>query len=77
MIVIVTTGVSCLGRLLKLNNSLQELNMGSNNDIGDDGMSSLADGLQCNITLTKLNVQNCGVSVKGNVVYKTGFKIIL
>ena len=51
--------------------------MGSNNDIGDDGMSSLADGLQYNITLTKLNVQNCGVSVKGNVVYKTGFKIIL
>ena len=46
------------------------------NDIGDDGMSSVADRLQYNKTLTKLNVQLCGLSVKGTVVYKTEFKII-
>ena len=75
MIAIVTTGASCVGELLKVNNSLQELVMGYN-QIGDDGMSSVADGLQCNNTLTKLDVQRCGFSVKGTVVYKTEFKII-
>ena len=52
VIVIVTTGASCLGELLKVNNSLQELSM-QYNDI-DDGMPSVADGLQYNKTLTKL-----------------------
>ena len=75
MIVIVTTGVSCVGELLKVNNSLQELIMWGN-PIHDDGMSSVADGLQCNNTLTKLYVEECGFSVKGTVVYKTEFKII-
>ena len=75
MIVIVTTGASCVGELLKVNNSLQELDM-RGNQIGDDGMSSVADGLQCNKTLTELNVRECGFSVKGTVVYKTEFKII-
>ena len=75
MIVIVTTGASCVGELLKVNNSLQELDI-SSNPIHDDGVSAVADGLQCNNTLTKLNVQLCGFSVKGTVVYKTEFKII-
>ena len=75
MIVIVTTGASCLGELLKVNNSLQEFNMGRN-VIGDDGMSSVADGLQYNKSLTILDVHECGLSVKGTVVYKTVFKII-
>ena len=73
---IVTTGASCVGELLKVNNSLQELGM-NYNDINDDGMSSVANGLQCNNTLTELYVQGCGFSVKGTVVYKTEFKIIL
>ena len=75
VIVIVTTGASCLGELLKDNNSLQVLHMG-NNAIGDDGMSSVADGLQYNKTLTKLYAGKCRLSVKGTVVYKTKFKII-
>ena len=75
VIVIVTTGASCLGELLKVNNSLQKLGMGYN-VIGDDGMSSVADGLWYNKSLTKLGVQMCGLSVKGIVVYKTEFKII-
>ena len=75
VIVIVTTGASCLGELLKVNNSLQKLYMGSN-AIGDHGMSSVADGLQHNRSLTILGVQMCGLSVKGTVVYKTEFKII-
>ena len=75
MIVIVTTGASCVGELLKVNSSLQELNM-YNNPIRDNGVSAVADGLQCNNTLTKLDVGVCRFSVKGTVVYKTEFKII-
>ena len=36
------------------------------NDIGDDGMSSVADGLQHNNTITKLAVSHCKFSVKGS-----------
>ena len=43
--------------------------MGSN-DIGDDGMSSIANGLQYNKSLTKLNIQNCGLSAKGKIEFK-------
>ena len=75
VIFIVTTGASCLGELLKVNNSLQKLDMGEN-VIGDDGMSSVADGLQYNKSLTILDVHKCGLSAKGTVVYKTEFKII-
>ena len=46
------------------------------NVIGDDGMSSVADGLQYNKSLTKLDIKWCGLSVKGTVVYKTEFKMI-
>ena len=64
-VVTVTTGAGCLGELLKVNNSLQELVMKCNS-IGDDGMSSIADGLQHNKSLRNLNVSKCKVSVKGN-----------
>ena len=60
---------------MKVNNSLQELDI-RENDIGDDGMLLVVDGLQCNNTLTKLDVGECGLSVKGTVVYKTKFNII-
>ena len=75
MIVIFTTGASCVGELLKVNNSLQELDM-YDNPIDDDGVSAVANGLQCNNTLIELDVGRCGFSVKGTVVYKTEFKII-
>ena len=39
------------------------------NDIGDDGMSSVADGLQHNNTLAKLDVTMCRFSVKGSYSY--------
>ena len=60
------TGAGCLSKLLKVNNSLQELDM-YRNDIGDDGISLVVDGLQCNSTLIKLNVGLCRLSVKGTV----------
>ena len=39
------------------------------NVIGDDGMSSVVDGLQHNKSLTKLDVSECGVSLKGSHVF--------
>ena len=50
MIVIVTTGASCVGELLKVNNSLQDQELVMRDD--PIGMSSVADGLRCNSTLT-------------------------
>ena len=61
---IVTVGASALNELLKVNNSLQELNM-SFNYIGDEGISSIAEGLQSNKSLTKLEVDYCKFSSKG------------
>ena len=41
----------------------------SSSYIGDNGMSSVADGLQHNNTLKKLDVSNCEFSVKGSYSY--------
>ena len=38
-----------------------------NNDIRDDGMFFVCEGLQHNYMLTSLSVRNCGFSVKGIV----------
>ena len=38
------------------------------NDIGGDGMAAISEALQKNKSLTELNVCECGLSVKGNVV---------
>ena len=40
----------------------------SHNDIGDDGMAVISEALQNSKSLTKLNVEKCGLSVQGNVV---------
>ena len=60
---------------MKVNNSLQKLVM-YRNDIGDNGILLVVDGLQCNNILTALDVAKCGLSVKGTVAYKTKFKTI-
>ena len=41
------------------------------NDIDDNGMSSVFDGLQHNKSLTKLNVSVCRVSLKGSHIFLT------
>ena len=58
------TGARSVGELLMANNSLKELDL-EQNDISDNGISSVADGLQYNDTLTKLSVINCGISEEG------------
>lgn len=53
-----------------INNSLQVLDMRSNFGIifGIE-ISSVASGLQCNKTLTELNVVECWLSAKGIATY--------
>jgi len=48
--------------------TLRRLNV-SGNDIGDNGMSVITEGLQSNKTLAKLNVSGCELSVKGTEMY--------
>ena len=50
------------------NKKLQYLNIGDN-EIGDDGVSHVTEGLQQNDTLTKLVLYNCTISAKGNFSY--------
>ena len=47
--------------------TLRELDV-SRNDIGDNGISVITEGLQFNKTLIKLNVSWCRFSVKGSYV---------
>ena len=51
--------------MLMENKNLIQLNIGGN-DISDDGVMHVTEGLQQNDTLTKLWLHNCMISVKGN-----------
>ena len=39
------------------------------NDIGDDGMAVISEALQHNKSLTILRLAECGLSMKGTIVY--------
>ena len=49
--------------------TLRELDVGYN-DIGDNGISVITEWLLSNKTLTRLDISNCELSVKGTVLYK-------
>jgi len=55
---------------------LEELDMRWN-DIGDDGMSLVADGLKLNSTLTKLDIRECGMTAEGMIIYPYTRYVIL
>ena len=65
---IIITGAVYISRLLNVTHTLQVVNM-NRNDIGDDGMAVISEALQHNKPLTTLNVWQCGLSVKGTVIY--------
>jgi len=65
----IITGAVYISQLLNVTHTLQVLVM-SHNDIGDDGMAVISEALQHNKSLTKLRVDQCGLSVKGTVVCK-------
>ena len=51
--------------MLMENKNLTHLNIGIN-DIGDDGVRHVMEGVQQNDTLTELQLWDCKISVKGN-----------
>ena len=60
--------VFVMSTVIATGGTLKELNVGYN-DIGDNGISAIAEGLQSNKTITKLDVAWCKLSVKGTVPY--------
>ena len=64
-IIIIIVGAKYISELLNVTHALQELDIGGN-DIGDDGILEISKALQHNKSLTKLNVQECRLSAKGN-----------
>ena len=51
--------------MLMENKKLKHLDIGYN-EIGDDGVRNVTEGLQQNDTVTELKLYNCNISVKGN-----------
>ena len=62
-------GAKCISQLLNVTHTLYELYIHGNN-IGDDGIAVISEALQHNKSLTTLDVQGCGLSGKGTMVYK-------
>ena len=67
----IITGAVYISQLLNVTPTLQCLYM-SSDDIGDEGMAIISEVLQHNrsLTITSLEVVQCGLSVKGTVVCK-------
>ena len=60
----ITTGAICIKTLLMENKTITSLYI-DNNDIGDEGVASVCQGLHHNKTVTVLYMWRCGFSVKG------------
>ena len=54
-----------ISKMLKVNESLQVLNLGENYNIGDKGTAILADALERNQTVTQVNFENLNISDPG------------
>ena len=59
------TGATYIKKMLMENKNLTNLSI-SENDIDDDGVRHVTEGLQQNDTLTELWLSDCKISVKGN-----------
>ena len=59
----ITTGAISISKMMMVNHSLQQLNMG-HNDIGDDSISAIAEALG-NCKINRLDVQECGITLTG------------
>ena len=66
----ITTGAICIKTLLMENKKLQVLNIGSN-QIGNEGVAAVCEGLCKKNTLTgpQLCMNKCGLSVEGIYSY--------
>ena len=62
-IIVYSTGVTVISKLLKDNHVIQELHM-SHNNIGDDGITAIATALT-NSTIRELWVNKCSITLTG------------
>ena len=53
--------------MLVKNNKLQYLDI-TGNEIGNDGVKLITEGLQYNNTLIELDADDCGISVEGRYI---------
>ena len=65
MCLFIFTGATYIKKMLMENKNLTHLNIG-HNDIGNDGVRHVTEGIQQNVTLTQLELRYCEISVKGN-----------
>ena len=63
----IITGAVYISQLLNGTHTLKQLYI-SDNNISDDGMAVISEALQHNKSLTALDVEKCGLSVKGTVL---------
>ena len=70
---LITTGARCIGELLQVNDTLEELWMGFNN-IGDDGITAIAGALGKS-RIRELSVYECGITVTGAKALATGLSV--
>ena len=61
----ITTGAISISQALMVNQTLLELRIWSNNQIGDDGIAAIAGSLSYS-SITFLDVRDCGISVVGD-----------
>ena len=61
--VIITTGAISISEMIKINHTLQVLDIGGN-PIGDEGIAAIARNLD-NASISELNVGNCNITVTG------------
>ena len=60
----ITTGAICIKTLLMENKTITLLSIGDN-QIGNEGVAAICDGLKNTTTMTELNMEHCGLSVEG------------
>jgi len=60
----ITAGAICIKTLLMENKTLQKLYI-SGNQIGNEVVAAICQGLKKNTTLTELRMDDCGLSVEG------------
>ena len=63
-----------IGEAIKVNKTLQKLNIAHNN-ISDDGAAAISDGLQCNISLQELNMSNNMITSEGAKIIAEAIKV--
>ena len=64
-IAMIIIGAKYISQLLNVTHTLQQLNINVN-DIGDDGIAVVSKALRHNKSITRLEIQKCGLSAKGS-----------